>query len=102
MFIKKDWIKKVIVIFYFVSSFTYYLTFEALNLFHRTKNSEETENDELKNICCDDGDKKQRLDTLWAIFKDGINTKQVNETATSCAAKPTTSKAYEFAGEEVK
>lgn len=70
--------------------------------FCRTKNTEEPDQgDQLKNICNDE-DKKQRLDTLWATFKDGTDTKEVKDTVMPSSAKPTTSKVYRFAGEEVK
>ncbi len=76
-------------------TFTFYL-------FCRTKVSEEPrEGDKFKNTDNDE-DKKQRIDSIWASFKEGTDTKELKETVAPIVTKPTTSTVYKFAGEEIE
>ncbi|XP_046462320.1 craniofacial development protein 1-like [Daphnia pulex] len=72
------------------------------NKLKKTKVSEEPdEGDKLKNTDNDE-DKKQRIDSIWASFKEGTDTKELKETVAPIVTKPTTSTVYKFAGEEIE
>ncbi|KAI9556015.1 hypothetical protein GHT06_018578 [Daphnia sinensis] len=47
-------------------------------------------------------DNKERLDSLWASFKDVSEKKEEKEIETPVFASPATSKIYEFAGEKIE
>lgn len=47
-------------------------------------------------------DNKEKLDSLWASFKDVTESKEVKEPVTLAVNVPTTSKVYEFAGEKIE
>jgi hypothetical protein len=62
-------------------------------MFCRTTVSEEPdEGDKLKNTNNDE-DKKQRIDRMWASFKEGTDTKEAKETVAPIVTKPTKSTA---------
>ncbi|KZS01211.1 Craniofacial development protein 1 [Daphnia magna] len=47
-------------------------------------------------------DNKERLDSLWASFKDVSELKEAKEIVTPAISSPATSKIYEFAGEKIE
>ncbi|XP_057379657.1 craniofacial development protein 1-like [Daphnia carinata] len=57
--------------------------------------------DKIKTIYAAE-DNKERVDSLWASFKDVSELKKAKEIVTPSIASPATSKIYEFAGEKIE
>lgn len=75
----------------------------VVQFYRNSKHTEEDQEDKLK-TCSNHEDDKQKIDSLWASFKEPVDSKEGKSSTlmVSSDVKQTASKIFEFAGEEVE